>query len=302
MSCFSLAQCSRGQGELPWTMATRTACPPASGESTRPRADRMRMIATIASSGRRSGSSSARSTSEAANPITSTPHPVGPIHCAAPRAPGIVPIGKPAAPQGKPPSGKRERSELEEGPAADGDRPPEERGPQPHHVHQQGVAEGVGRHEPHQREPGHGAQGEDPPEHAAEEGDPVDQPHPGGLAPGGGPAQRPQQRDRGDEDQEAQIHRGEGKPHQGGRDERRRRPTAFRGRLVLGTRQRPRRALRPPGAASAPGRGGATSLPTVPAVDDLDIAVAAARAGADVVRRLVRATPWTPTSKAWGTR
>ena len=41
--------------------------------------------------------------------MTSTPHPVGPIHCAAPRAPGIVPIGKPAAPHGNPPRGKRER-------------------------------------------------------------------------------------------------------------------------------------------------------------------------------------------------
>ncbi len=68
------------------------------------------MIATMASRGRRSGSSSASSTSAAAKPTTSTPHPVGPIHCAAPRAPGMVADGEPAAPHGKPPRGKRDRA------------------------------------------------------------------------------------------------------------------------------------------------------------------------------------------------
>ena len=66
------------------------------------------MTTDTASSGRRSFSSSVISTREAANAITSTLQPVTPIHWAALRVPGSVPIGYPAPPQGNPPKGNRD--------------------------------------------------------------------------------------------------------------------------------------------------------------------------------------------------
>src|SRR3972149_3036440 len=192
MRTFSFSQWTRGHGEFPWTMATRTDGPDASGENSAPSRVNTTITDPAISIGRRSCSSSNISTTPAAKAMTITPHPLAPNHCPAPRGQASVPTGYPTDPQGNPPHGNRAR-----------------RNSQSAHPPIAAV---------HHR---HGAEDEDPREHGAEENGAEEESEPPRLAWCVDSAHRPEKRSRGDEDEKAEVHRGGGGPHQQGGEQHR---------------------------------------------------------------------------------